>query len=389
MIYNIVEGKTLIATQSFLAEDEHTPLVPKQGYPRVRLLDKDKETISEVIGSVGQNQPGQYDISIPVPIMGYTETTQLSLVWVFRDSNNDKTKVTDLVILEPSSQNRIEDIVVLKGSDLTGTLVLPDNINVGAVCTLKIFSGNSLVENGSFVLSSNFNSTASFISNGVNRTTVSFLIPEQMGVSFDPSMVIVSVVRPGAVPRNYTYKLWIVSPRMAQAVSFMEDFVNKSRIQNIIPELQYGFADMMSALSMGLSMFNGLSPQLTSFTGTGMAGALMNSWLLCAYWYVLNAQILAEGSLAFDFSGQGVSLNVDRTPQLDSALGRIESQIENTVKPMKKLLVKAGIVGGDGSNGANIGGAANSAYAASRNGITTVINAPTTQFRRGMGARFR
>lgn len=83
-------------------------------------------------------------------------------------------------------------------------------------------------------------------------------------------------------------------------------------------------------------------------------------------------QYMAEGSLAFDFSGQSVSLNIDRTQYIESMLGRLDSMVENEVKPLKKLLGKYGISTGDGGIG-------NKAIGANAFGITTLTRAPTTR----------
>lgn len=125
-------------------------------------------------------------------------------------------------------------------------------------------------------------------------------------------------------------------------------------------------------LNRGLSLFNAVE-QITAFTGVNMTGYMQEAWLICSAYYALAAQLQAEGALAFDFSGQTVSLNIDRTPSIESALGRVENQIENVVKPLKKRLYQAGITGGDGSNGT-------SPLNSSRSrGVLGLTNAPTTR----------
>jgi hypothetical protein len=91
-------------------------------------------------------------------------------------------------------------------------------------------------------------------------------------------------------------------------------------------------------------------------------------------------QYMAEGSLAFDFSGQSVSLNIDRTTYIESMLGRLDTMVENQVKPVKRLLAKNGITSGDGSIGSK---AMNSNF-----GLTRLTMAPTTRFFNGYQRNF-
>ena len=105
-----------------------------------------------------------------------------------------------------------------------------------------------------------------------------------------------------------------------------------------------------------------------------MQGPLLNSWLICSCYYALGAQLQAEGALAFDFGGQTVSLNVDRTPAIESALGRIENEVENTVKPFKKLLGRTGILSGDGSAGGQFMDTSRAL------GVLGLSNTPLTRF---------
>jgi hypothetical protein len=59
----------------------------------------------------------------------------------------------------------------------------------------------------------------------------------------------------------------------------------------------------------------------------------------------LRAQYLAEGVSAFDFSGQSVSLTVDRTQYLESEMGRIQAYLDTTLPQVKKASVIAGSPG--------------------------------------------
>jgi hypothetical protein len=369
MIYNAVEGTTFNAVQEFL-DDTNAPLQPKPGYPKVRLYDIDKDIIFETVANFVSL--GNYTLNVGLPLLNYGEKKQLKLAWVFRDQDNNKYTVSDVVIVEPANLKRDSDLFTISGLDTTASFVLPTVVNQTNLA-ISLFSGNTLVQ----VLSPSL-----MTSNNVDRTTCVVNLPV-LQAKFE-NYLIVAQVNLGTVPKNYTYKLWHTTPSVVSMISLVEDFVNKSRIENTIQELEYTHGDIMSAMLEGLAHFNGIGPQLTSFNGLNMQGAIGNAWFICTCWYLLHAQRLAEGSTAFDFSGQGVSLNVDRTPHLDTLIGAMESRIQDTVIPLKKLLAKAGIVSGDGSQGSNLNGIANSRAAASRMGNLTVTNSPLTRFTRGI-----
>lgn len=64
-------------------------------------------------------------------------------------------------------------------------------------------------------------------------------------------------------------------------------------------------------------------------------------WLLeAAKWSALRAQYLAEGDSSFDFSGQPVSLSVDRSQYIDGELSRIKDGLDNQLAALKNQIMK-------------------------------------------------
>jgi hypothetical protein len=156
----------------------------------------------------------------------------------------------------------------------------------------------------------------------------------------------------------------------------LEMAINKANQIETIKGLQYREVDLLQGLTRGLDYFNNVPPSLTSFTGECMTGGIREAWLVCSSIRSLRAQLQAEGLFNFDFSGQNISLNVDRTQAIDTACSHYESLIDTMVRPMKLLLAKKGIIAGDGSLGdklANI----------SQMGVTRISNTTITRSRLG------
>lgn len=368
-VYHGVDGLLLNVTQDFL-DDSEQPLVPKQGYPVCKLLNKQKSTISSVVCSPSIT-PGTWNASVSVPDMKLAEKTEFSLVWRMTTQTGEKYKVTDSVILEPKNDVRESDVVVTFG-DQYFSFVLPVNFGTGWTGTYQIFTNNvPQVDTSSNSLAANPVVT---VEPGIDKTL--FTCPLAIPSANLYSNVLKLDVKPaGARSRSFLYKLWAVTPQILLGMSTLDSFLNKSRVDNVIPELRYTDGDLIHYLERGLYLFNTVG-QPTFFNGLNMQGILFDAWVNCSCYYALSAQILAEGSLSFDFSGQGVSLNVDRTPQLDAALGRVESYINERVVPLKKQLFKSGTTSGDGSQGRT--GIDNPTNV----GVLNMINAPTTRLPR-------
>jgi hypothetical protein len=372
MIYRATEG-TVLSTRQELLDDNDEPIKCKAGYPKVALLDTDKQVLSSILANPGQ-VPGDWFANISIPNMSLSASGEFTVRWRAVDVQGQKYTIKDAVIVEPQIDSRETDVVALFG-DLTVAFVLPTTLLSTDVATYQIYADNVPI----LAEPVNIQDTpqVQVDKSGVEttRVTIPLVVPKP---SLFSSLLKVDVVRVGvAVPQTYLYKLWALTPQVFVTMTHLEDFLNKSRIDNVIPELRYTTGDLIGYLERGLNYFN-MIEKPTFFNGMNMQGVLFDAHLICSSYYALSAQLMAEGSLAFDFSGQGISLNVDRTPALEGALGRIESQIDSRIIPLKKELVKNGLTGGDGSIG---GGNMNNVYA---KGLLSVMNAATTRISQPM-----
>ena len=367
-ILNTIDGSVLTVVQQFLDESTSAPMVPKAGFPQVRLLDTDGLMLSSITASPTL-VPGEWTAALSIPNLGLLAKQELRVRWRFILPNGEKTLVTESVIVEPKVDARISDIVVMFG-DLRTSFVIPMYFGAQDMGEYQIYKDNKSLFPQPILLTD----TTISLTTMVDKTNVSMLVqvPE---ASLYPYLLRTTITPFGSHQRDYTYKMWAITPQIMLGMATLEDFLNKSRIENVIPELQYTSGDLVGYLERGLYMFNTLGNYPTFFTGTNMQGVIFDAWITCASYYALGAQLMAEGSLAFDFSGQGVSLNIDRTPALEGALGRIESAMDARVAPLKKQLSKQGIVGGDGSVGkGNMNNPTNI-------GTLSMINASTTRLR--------
>lgn len=357
------DGNTVTATVD-LFDEYDAPVVPRPGYPKVSLLDTDKTPIASFTATPSSSV-GSWTCSIALPLLGVTRPTEYRIRWRCLGEDGERYQSFETVLVDPKAERRDSEIVVIAGSE-SAEFVMPFAYTADMAGRYQVYNNNTPILADWMALS---DSSVS-VDAGVDRTLVTIPLVDVQPALFANLVTVHLKVR--GRPRVLSYKYWHITPQIALAMTMLEDFLNKSRIENIIPELEYTDGDLVGYLEKGLNYFNSVAVQ-TSFNGINMQGPLLDAWQLCTAYWAISTQLLAEGSLAFDFSGQGISLNVDRTPQLDSALSRIEARIQDTVVPLKKLLGQQGITKGDGSVGATD----------MRNplnmGTLQLINAPTTR----------
>lgn len=143
---------------------------------------------------------------------------------------------------------------------------------------------------------------------------------------------------------------WVITPAQSQAVSDVKSMVNKARTTLYgSPDLLFPAATILTWLRRGADMFNGYQGYFSNFTMTNAQGPIREYWLMCAELMALRSQYLAEGEKAFDFQGQAISLNVDRTAYLDAAANQIQQRLADELPNFKTQLINKGNTGGDGS----------------------------------------
>lgn len=358
---SVMPGTTLSIKEKFV-NDFDEPLIPDYT-PSVSLVDSDGVTVTTTYATPF-TIPGTWIADVTVPKFDNKDTIQYTILWIF-ECEGSKHKSRENIIIEPSVEERESESVALFGDD-DYVINVPFLTDASDNVTYEFYDENTLLYSA---VSSNI-----LLKYQQNNYTTNVSLPLTVPTaSYTPRLLLVRFKRPGKmIPETLSYKVWVVTPAILNAASQIESYINKSRISNVIPELRYAASDLLLALGRGLEMFNSLPPILSSFTGTNMQGSLLNAHVICSCITLLNMQYMAEGSLAFDFSGQSVSLNIDRTQYIESMLGRLDSMVENEVKPLKKLLGKYGISTGDGGIG-------NKAIGANAFGITTLTRAPTTR----------
>jgi len=183
-----------------------------------------------------------------------------------------------------------------------------------------------------------------------------------------------SAVNPAAKVRQ-TGRIFVVNPSIMSALNDMRVLINKSATTIAHrSDLLFTPPLLLAYLRRGRDGFNGAQGIFTGFTMTNATGSIREFWLRYSEVLALRAQFLAEGEKVFNFSGQAISLDVDRTQFYQGLADTLQSGIDNEVKPFKQNLVIKGHITGDG----NLGPANGSNQARGAAGAVGITISPAT-----------
>ncbi len=149
------------------------------------------------------------------------------------------------------------------------------------------------------------------------------------------------------------HMLYAINFKISVLIHKLRQSVDRAVMADINKYLAYTDVDMIAFLIRGLDRVN-LAPPWISYYALGMLPAECQDIVIkCAAIELLRAQLLAEGiSNAFEFSGAGVQLNVDRTALYENLINQWSNEVDANLKSIKRLLIRRS---GPGILGVTIG----------------------------------
>lgn len=143
--------------------------------------------------------------------------------------------------------------------------------------------------------------------------------------------------------------IFLCTPTMLSAFQEVVQFLNQAYIESgIDPGTEFKPEAVFNYLRMGRDLFNA-AVMPTQFTMTNAESSMRAFWLTYSTVYACRSQYISEGMKAFNFGGQVVQLDVDRTQYWDQLATTLEQTIQEHIRPFKINLWKRGALGGDGS----------------------------------------
>lgn len=158
-------------------------------------------------------------------------------------------------------------------------------------------------------------------------------------------------------PQRETGRVFLVNASMMNAIEDVQAMVMKARTTiDQQPDTIFDPVTILTWLRRGKDMFNMAGGIITDFNMTNASGVVREAWIRYSEVAALQAQYLAEGEKAFNFSGQNISLDVDRTQYFQTLANDLQNQLDNMIATLKKNLKIAGVTSGDGDVEGSLGG---------------------------------
>lgn len=252
------------------------------------------------------------------------------------------------------------DMVELVGKKATVSIVLP---KLYENCTVTIYSNNTAITEQK-VLRDPQHVSSGWLYSACLNTSV-------FPVSLDSYDVVFEFWDKECDVNSEACKLWIINPSIRSAADDILAKIQKARASLYgAPDLIFTMPTVLTWMRRGRDLFNGWQGVFTNFTMTNAKGIIREYWLLCSEMGALEAQYMAEGEKAFDFSGAAISLNVDRTGMLQTMIDSIKGNLDQNLKPIKQVMTQKGYTSGDGSGTDGNGGIATSIRALGAVGLS-------------------
>ncbi len=305
-------------------------------------------TVVEITTIASQTVPGQRIISaetqiaVPSTLPANDAGTMYQVRWALRlRTGSPMYSFESFTVLPAFVQAQgASDVIELNGDVARVQIRLPKQYSqVG----YEVFRGNNRL--------TAMRSASSPATDSDGYVYLGSIDPSEYGrASLDPLTVIWSYGEANAPQQRETTQAFIATPVILDAVQDMQTWLNRAYIDSgLQPGTTFQPVDYIKYLRLGRDAFNA-AVKPTNFSMTAADGPIRWFWIGYSCAAAARSQLLAEGMKAFDYSGQVVQLNIDRTPFWEQAASAMEGQLLEQVKPFKDNLWKRGNIDGDGSN---------------------------------------
>jgi len=126
----------------------------------------------------------------------------------------------------------------------------------------------------------------------------------------------------------------------AGLVNALQNYLDKARLTEIDPTLQWRTDEYLHYLNEGISYINGAGVTATFWTVANYPSSLRSFLMYAAAWHGLNARYLAEGFNAFNFQGLNTNLEFDRRSAIEYKISELQTILDK-INPAKAAAINA------------------------------------------------
>lgn len=139
------------------------------------------------------------------------------------------------------------------------------------------------------------------------------------------------------------HPLWIAVPRAWRFLSRLKAELDKIRDAESDPNLRWNDSELMQHIYNGLDRVNGSPPHYTYWNLSQLPPLLEYPTYIAAAVSALQARYLAEGMLAFEFTGQSSTLTIDRTQYISALMDNMNSWLDSNLTNYKRTTLRRGV----------------------------------------------
>lgn len=341
----VYPGQSAIFEALFFNDDGATPFAGIASTTWV-VRDPDNKLITQGSGSQDIQNPARWTASITIPSTAPATTTgrRYSILWSIKNAKTTL-QYKDYFAVKPAVDFDIVDLdrLVIEKTNLIDSLAIDVN---SSITQLQI---KLLTESGQLVFDSGVLSGGSLPPsiNAQEYKVYTYQSPSvitDMTVAlngFKPYIIEWVYTADGIVEREYHF-MYVVNYRILSLSNSLRRFIDKAKSRHPNPALQFTEVDLIEYLSQGVALINFTKPTLTDWSIVTCPPSLHMGLIQAGAYCALSAQYIAEGQAAFSFNGQTVTLEVDRTQFIDTALGRMMEFIQTQIPIAKRMWLRSG-----------------------------------------------
>jgi hypothetical protein len=300
-------------------------------YPNYSVKDINGDIVSFGVGSIGPDDVYHATWTVPSDSLLSTPQSKWSVDWEMLGSNGKRYRGTEYFdVAHPTfGQEEFKEQQKLFLASRANTLTLPLPAQPTSISFTLYDVSEQTILNATPTLSGLYNEYYIY----------EVIIPAGTTTAgSDYSGVWEYSFSSGGSTDIYYMKIMSVDVFALGLVSDLRMYLDKT-LKSIGLSIGYRDSDLYHYLRMGVNVVNYVPPP-TTWNFSYIRNINLNHILVMASaWYALNAQFLAEGDMAFNYSGQAVTLESDKTAMISEAIERINGYLNDTFMLQKKFYI--------------------------------------------------
>lgn len=344
-LFKVYRGQAFEADVEFYNSDGSTPFVLSSP-ATYEVYDYQNNFILNGNGTQDTGNTARWYSSIVIPSSALISDNlqKYKIIWNAVGTNETKSSIEYFEVTDVRDPISIENgRLLLKNGKFLDYIYLDSEVNSGTVKLIDVndnilytdtISGNAnKIINNKYV----YENESTDLIDGLETSSGLNIFFSVWELTLDNTEVIFEI-----------HPIYIISTRMFMYIDGVRRIIDKIRNDDINPTLKYTDIDLCHYVIDGIQRINRHKPNITNFHVDNIPIVFDEFVKKAGAIEALRAQYLAEGMAAFDFSGQSVTLTVDRTQYIQYVIDQLEAQLDDPLRATKKIYIRknnAGTIG--------------------------------------------